>query len=54
MRRPEWTRSLLDAVESGQLRRSDLGPQQWQQLRNNRNRELARRAATLAGGGAPI
>jgi len=51
LRRGEWSESLLDAVEKGDLLRSELGPQQWQQLRQSRNASLAKRAADLQNSG---
>lgn len=47
MRRPEWTRELLDAVEKGTIARSDLGADQWSQLKSNPNRAIGRRAERL-------
>lgn len=46
-RRPEWTRELLDAVQNGTILRSDVGADQWSQLKNNPNRMIAGRATRL-------
>jgi putative membrane-bound dehydrogenase-like protein len=54
MRRAEWTRALLDAVEKGMLQRTDLAADQWLQLKQNPNRLLARMAERLAEGGNSI
>lgn len=50
LRRSEWSGLLLDAIERGDLRSTELGQQQWGQLRR-RGGELARRAEKLAAGG---
>ena len=44
LRRPEWSNALLDTVVKGDLLRSDLGPQQWQQLVQSSQPKLAARA----------
>ncbi len=51
MRRPEWSEALLDSVAKGELLPSDLGPQQWQQLRQSGNAKLAERARELQNPG---
>jgi putative membrane-bound dehydrogenase-like protein len=54
MRRAEWARALLDAVEKGAIGRNDLAPEQWSQLKLNPNRVVARRAERLAEAGGKI
>jgi putative membrane-bound dehydrogenase-like protein len=49
LRRPEWTRTLLDAVEKGTLHRTDLATEHWSQLKQSPNRIVARRAERLSG-----
>ena len=51
LRRPEWSETLLDAIAQGVLLPGDLGPQQWQQLRQSSNPTLARRAGELQNPG---
>jgi putative membrane-bound dehydrogenase-like protein len=48
LRRPEWTRTLLDAVENGTLNRTDLAPEHWSQLKQSPNRMIAGRAQRLS------
>jgi putative heme-binding domain-containing protein len=48
MRRPEWTRSLLDAVDKGTIHRTDLAAEHWSQLKQNPDRMIARRAERLS------
>jgi putative heme-binding domain-containing protein len=47
MRRPEWTREMLDAVQKGTISRGDIGADQWSQLKSSPNRMLAGRATRL-------
>ncbi|HUS36696.1 MAG TPA: c-type cytochrome, partial [Verrucomicrobiae bacterium] len=54
MRRSEWTRELLDAVEKGTVSRGDLGTEQWSQLKSNPNRIISRRAERLMETGNAI
>ena len=54
MRRADWTRTLLDAVEKGGIGRTDLATEQWSQLKQNPNRELAGRATRLSSTGPAI
>lgn len=54
MRRPEWTRELLEAVDKGNIARGDLGAEQWAQLKSNPNRVIARRAERLMEAGNAI
>jgi putative membrane-bound dehydrogenase-like protein len=54
LRRAEWAGTLLDAVSTGAVLRNDLGQEHWQQLRNHRDRDLARRARELANAGQTI
>jgi putative heme-binding domain-containing protein len=51
MRRPEWTRALLDAVDQGAISRTDLAAEHWSQLKQSPNRMIARRAERLS---APV
>ncbi len=52
LRRPEWARSLLAAVEQRRLDRTDIGWDQWAQLREHPDKTVATRAASLEGGSA--
>jgi putative heme-binding domain-containing protein len=53
LRRPEWTRALLDAVENKKLARTEIATEHWSQLKQNPNRMISRRAERLsAAGGA--
>ncbi len=53
LRRPEWSRGLLDAIEARTLSTNDLSTDQSQQLANHPDRSIAARARTLlAMGGA--
>jgi putative heme-binding domain-containing protein len=54
MRRPDWTRTLLDAIEKGTIARTDLATEQWSQLKQNPNRELGGRATRLSATGPAI
>jgi putative membrane-bound dehydrogenase-like protein len=47
LRKSAWTPALLDAIEKGTVNAKDLATEQWQSLRNNPDRQLAARAATL-------
>jgi putative membrane-bound dehydrogenase-like protein len=49
MRRPAWTRALLDALESGAINRSDLSIQQWFQLSRHPDPAVAKRSETIHG-----
>jgi len=53
--RPEWTGTLLDAVESGEMTISDLSLEQTQLLSAHPNKDVRRRATKLLakGGGLP-
>jgi putative heme-binding domain-containing protein len=55
LRKSAWTPALLDGIEKGAVNVKDLATEQWQALRNNPDRQLASRAATLekATGRAP-
>jgi putative membrane-bound dehydrogenase-like protein len=46
-RRPEWANALLEAVERQRIPQTDLAADQWSQLRQNPNREVAARAGRL-------
>jgi putative membrane-bound dehydrogenase-like protein len=48
LRRPDWTASLLDAVDKGKIHRTELAAEHWSQLKQNPNRMLARRAERLS------
>ncbi len=48
MRRPEWTRALLDAVDGNEIPRADVAAEHWTQLKQNPNRTIARRAERLS------
>ncbi len=54
LRRTEWAGALLDAIESGAIRRTDLAPEQWSQLKANLNSALAERADKLSTAGGAI
>jgi putative heme-binding domain-containing protein len=53
--RPAWTKSLLDAIESGSVRLDALALDQRQALATHRDRTIAERAKSLLakGGGLP-
>jgi putative membrane-bound dehydrogenase-like protein len=55
LRKSSWTAALLDGIEKGDVNVKDLLTEHWQALRNNPDRQLASRAATLekATGRAP-
>ena len=48
MRRPDWTATLLEAIDQGKIRRTELGADHWSQLKQHPNRMLARRAERLS------
>jgi len=54
LRRAEWCASLLDAIERGDLRPTDLAAEQWSQLKLSQNQNIAERAARLSKAGGPI
>jgi putative membrane-bound dehydrogenase-like protein len=54
MRRPQWTRALLDAIGDGRMPRTDLAMEQWAQLRQNPNGMIARRAERLSAASSPV
>ena len=47
-RRSSWTTSLLDAVDDKEISPRDLAPEHWSQLRQNRSRDIRRRAYRLS------
>jgi putative membrane-bound dehydrogenase-like protein len=47
LRRPEWTRALMDGLEQGQVQRSDLPPEQWRQLTANPDASIAERVRKI-------
>jgi len=51
MRRPAWTRTLLESIETGALARTDLAAEHWQQLKLSPDREIAARATKLEATG---
>ena len=55
LRRPEWSRALLDAIEQKALATSDLSTGQSQQLASHPDKAIAGRARSLLaqGGGLP-
>jgi hypothetical protein len=48
MRRGEWAMALLEAIDRQRINRNDLAPEHWSQLKQNRNRAVARRAERMA------
>jgi putative heme-binding domain-containing protein len=48
MRRSEWAMALLDAIQKEKIRKTDLAPEHWSQLKQNPNRTIAGRAERLA------
>ena len=54
MRRSEWTGALLDAVEKGAIARTDLANDQWSQLKQSANKDIASRAAQLSVGSGAV
>jgi hypothetical protein len=54
LRRPEWINPLLTAMESGQVARTDLGQEHWQQLRSNADKTIDSRAQSLQASVAPV
>lgn len=55
LRRSAWTSALLDAISAGKINSKDLLPQQWQELADNPDAALARRARSVRrrAGNAP-
>ncbi len=51
LRRNAWANSLLDSIESGTVQKTDLGPQMWQELKNNSDKEIGNRAQKLMSAG---
>jgi putative heme-binding domain-containing protein len=54
MRRAEWTRTLLDAVEKQNINRTDIAADQWSQLKQSPNPMIARRAERLSTAGNAV
>jgi uncharacterized protein len=48
MRRSEWTRTLLDAIENEEIAKADLAPEHWVQLKSNPSRRISGMANRLA------
>jgi putative membrane-bound dehydrogenase-like protein len=47
LRRPDWTLSLLEAVESGLIQKTDLAAEHWSQLKIHPSPEISSRALRL-------
>jgi putative heme-binding domain-containing protein len=47
-RRVEWCMALLDAVQKNTVPKTDLSTEQWSQLKQNPNQNVARRAESLS------
>src|SRR5205823_3735217 len=54
LRRASWTKSLLTAMEKGQIDKGDLGIDQAQLLSRHPDRSVADRAAKLLAGGTGL
>jgi putative heme-binding domain-containing protein len=54
MRRSEWTFALLEAIQNEAIRKTDLAPEHWAQLKQNPNRSIAGQAERMAGSGPAI
>ena len=54
LRRVEWANALLDAVEAGNIRPTDIAREHWSQLASNPNQALAQRAQKLSAAGGAI
>ncbi len=54
LRRPDWTRELLDAVEKGRRKKTDIPPEYWTQLKASSNQEIASRAEKLSAAGGTV
>ncbi len=54
LRRPEWSRALLDGLESRAFSASDLGADQAQQLAGHPDRQIAERARKLLAQGGSL
>ncbi len=48
LRRSEWARTLLEAIQDEVIDRADVAPEYWAQLRRSRNRGVSRLARRLA------
>jgi uncharacterized protein len=48
MRRAEWASSLLGAVEKGTIAKTDLAADQWAQLKQNPNKDIAALATRVS------
>jgi putative heme-binding domain-containing protein len=55
LRRPEWSRALVDAIEADGIASADLAVDQSQRLANHPNKSIAQRAKAIfsRGGGLP-
>lgn len=51
LRRPAWSRALLDAVDAGAVNRANLTAQDWQRLERSPDPALVARAAEVAAAG---
>ena len=54
MRRSDWAMALLEAVEKGNIQKTDLAAEHWSQLKQNPNRTIAGRAERLGVAGGAI
>jgi putative heme-binding domain-containing protein len=54
LRRVEWANSFLDAISSGQIKKTDLTVDQWSQFLNNPNGDLAKKAKGISGASGAI
>ena len=48
LHRTEWANALLDAIEKGEVGRTDVATEQWSQLKMNPNQDIAERAGKLS------
>jgi putative heme-binding domain-containing protein len=54
LRRVEWANSLLDAVEAGAIRSTDIARENWTQLKSNPNQALSKRAEKISNSGGAV
>jgi len=54
MRRPAWTMAMLEAVDKGNIGKTDLAPEHWSQLTQYPDRRISWRAGQLAVSTASI
>jgi putative heme-binding domain-containing protein len=48
LRRNEWTLALLNAMDDNEIPKADVAAEHWTQLKQNPNRQIARRAERLS------